>query len=339
MAAAAREEPKTDADHIPVLLDAVLEAVAPVEGIWLDGTFGAGGYSRALLQAGARKVYAIDRDPTVLARAAARDDGPSLMLFEGRFGELDRIITDAGVNGVDGVVLDIGVSSMQIDEAERGFSFQKDGPLDMRMGDAGPTATEIVNRASEAALADIFYRFGEERAARRIAAALVRARKTAPIETTGALAEIVSRTLPRPRPGQPHAATRSFQALRIVVNDELGELAKGLMAAEAVLKPGGRLAVVTFHSLEDRIVKRFVQLRSGEGPRGSRHAPEVVPEAPRFERLSRKAILPGEEEIARNPRARSAKLRVARRLAAPAGRIDPSQLGVPEIPKVEGLLP
>jgi 16S rRNA (cytosine1402-N4)-methyltransferase len=316
--------------HVPVLLAPILRTVAPVTGVWLDGTFGAGGYARALLEAGAARVIGVDRDPEALARAAAwaGEFGDRLLLREGRFGELDRIAAEAGT-ALDGVVLDIGVSSMQLDEAARGFSFQKDGPLDMRMSQAGPSAADLVNRLPEARLADILYQLGEERAARRIARAIVAERRAAPFETTRQLAGLIERLLPRPKPGQPHAATRSFQALRIAVNDELGELARGLAAAEAALNAGGWLAVVTFHSLEDRIVKRFLQLRSGAAPRGSRHAPETAEQAPRFALVTRKAVVPDAAELAANPRARSAKLRIARRLEAPAGRVDPRALGVP----------
>ena len=273
------------APHVPVLIGPILRAVAPVAGIWIDGTLGAGGYARALLDAGAERVIGIDRDPEALGRAApwAGTFGERLLLRAGRFGELDRLAAEAGFAAVDGVVLDIGVSSMQLDQAARGFSFQKDGPLDMRMSQSGPTAADLVNALPEAELADILYQLGEERAARRIARAIAADRRATPFTTTGQLAGLIERLLPRPRPGQPHAATRSFQALRIAVNDELGELARGLAAAEAVLRPGGWLAVVTFHSLEDRVVKRFLQLRSGAAPRGSRHAPEIAAEAPRFD--------------------------------------------------------
>ena len=317
------------APHVPVLLAPLLTAVAPVAGTWVDGTFGGGGYARGLLEAGAGRVIGIDRDPEALARARAwaGDYGPRLELRAGRFGDLDRMVADAGP--IAGVVLDIGVSSMQIDQAERGFSFQKDGPLDMRMEQAGTSAADIVNTAPERDLADILFHYGEERAARRIARAIVAARRSQPFTTTGALAALVESLLPRPKPGQPHAATRTFQALRIAVNDELGELARGLSAAEAALSPGGALAVVTFHSLEDRIVKRFLQLRSGGAPRASRHVPEVEAEAPRFALVTRKAVPPAWDEIADNPRARSAKLRVARRLETPAGPADPVLLGVP----------
>jgi 16S rRNA (cytosine1402-N4)-methyltransferase len=317
--------------HVPVLLAPILRTVAPVTGVWLDGTFGAGGYAQALLEAGAARVIGIDRDPGALARAAgwAAAFGDRLVLREGRFGELDRIAAEAGAPALDGVVLDIGVSSMQLDQAARGFSFQKEGPLDMRMSQAGPTAADLVNRLAEARLADILYQLGEERAARRIARAIVAERARAPFETTLQLSGLIERLLPRPKPGQPHAATRSFQALRIAVNDELGELVRGLAAAEAALRPGGWLAVVTFHSLEDRIVKRYLALRSGSAPRGSRHAPEAAEQAPRFALVTRKAVTPDAAELAANPRARSAKLRIARRLDAPAGAVDPRALGVP----------
>ncbi|GAA0290926.1 16S rRNA (cytosine(1402)-N(4))-methyltransferase RsmH [Rhodovulum strictum] len=328
MAAAERLDP-SEPPHIPVLLRPLLEAVSPVGGVWLDGTFGAGGYARGLLEAGADRVIGVDRDPSVFAMAQgwAAEFGDRLRLVQGTFSQLD----DHSEGPLDGVVLDLGVSSMQIDQAERGFSFQKDGPLDMRMGDTGPSAADLVNTAPEAALADILFHYGEERAARRIARAIVAARAIAPIVTTRQLAEVIARCLPRPHPGQIHPATRSFQAIRIAVNDELGELVAGLQAAERALKPGGRLAVVTFHSLEDRIVKRFLQLRAGQSGGGSRHAPEAPSEAPRFRILTRKAVGPDEAELAANPRARSAKLRVAERTDAPAGPVDRSQLGLPAI--------
>ena len=319
--------------HVPVLLAPILREVAPVGGVWLDGTFGAGGYARALLEAGAARVIGVDRDPEALSRAEAwaGDFGDRLDLRPGQFGALDRIAAEAGAPALDGVVLDVGVSSMQLDQAVRGFSFQKDGPLDMRMSQAGRSAADLVNGLPEGALADILFQLGDERASRRIARAIVADRKAAPFETTLQLAGLIERLLPRPKPGQPHAATRSFQALRIAVNDELGELARGLGAAEAALAPGGWLAVVTFHSLEDRIVKRFLQLRSGAAPRASRHAPEAEAEAPRFALASRKAIIADDAEVAANPRARSAKLRLARRLEAAAGTVDPRALGVPPV--------
>lgn len=327
---------RTAAPHVPVLLDALLAGVAPVAGVWVDGTFGAGGYSRALLQAGAGRVIGVDRDPEALARAQAwAGDWPGLVLRPGRFGELDALAGGLVDGPVDGVALDIGVSSMQLDQGARGFSFLRDGPLDMRMDQAGPSAADLVNGAPEALLADVLHQYGEERAARRIARALVAARRIKPFETTLELASAIERVLPRPKPGQPHAATRSFQALRIAVNDELGELARGLAAAERALAPGGWLAVVTFHSLEDRIVKRFLQLRSGGAPRVSRHAPETTGPAPGFAPVG-KAIAPAEAEIAANPRARSAKLRLARRLDAPAAPADLGALGLPRL-ALEGL--
>ncbi|MEY4696115.1 MAG: hypothetical protein RIT14_543, partial [Pseudomonadota bacterium] len=235
------------APHVPVLLRPLLAAVAPVTGVWLDGTFGAGGYARGLLAAGADLVIGVDRDPLALDLAAAwaGDYGDRLRLVAGNFSALDRLAGQA----LDGVVLDLGVSSMQLDRAERGFSFQKDGPLDMRMSQDGPSAADLVNTSSEEVLADILYHYGEERASRRIARAIVQERAVAPVTTTLRLAEIVAKCLPRPKPGQSHPATRSFQAIRIAVNTEFSELAEGLAAAERALKPGGRLAVVSFHSL------------------------------------------------------------------------------------------
>lgn len=319
--------------HIPVLLGPLIQAIAPVRGIWLDGTFGAGGYTRALLEAGAGRVLAVDRDPMVFERAEswAYKHGERLVLIAGEFAQLDMLADRHGALPLDGVVLDLGVSSMQIDEADRGFSFTQDGPLDMRMSQSGTSAADIVNRAKDSELADILYNYGEERASRRIARAIVKAREAAPITTTGQLADIVKSCLPRAKPGQSHPATRSFQALRIAVNDELRQLVDGLEAAERALAPGGLLAVVTFHSIEDRIVKRFIQARSGGGGRGSRYQPELEVEVPRFERLSRKAVTADEQELAVNPRSRSAKLRVARRLDAPASDVDREGLGLPDL--------
>lgn len=314
--------------HIPVLLEPLLRAVAPIEGVWLDGTFGAGGYTRALLDAGAERVIAVDRDPLAfeMARAWAGGYGDRLVQQPGVFSQMDDYGTE-----LSGVVLDLGVSSMQLDLAERGFSFLRDGPLDMRMSQEGLNAADIVNSADEGALADILYHYGEERLSRRIARAIVRARTEAPIETTGQLAEIVESCLPRAKPGQSHPATRSFQALRIAVNAEYDELYEGLMAAERALKPGGMLAVVTFHSVEDRMVKRFLAARSGRSGRANRYAPQAAEDAPQFETLTRKAVGPDEAELARNPRARSARLRVARRTDAPAGRITAREIGMPQL--------
>ncbi len=326
--AAAAAPTSSPAPHIPVLLGPLLEAVAPVTGIWVDGTFGAGGYARGLLAAGADQVIGIDRDPSVFRLAAdwGAAYGDRLRLVEGTFSDLDTL---AG-QPLDGVVLDLGVSSMQIDQAERGFSFQKDGPLDMRMGDQGSTAADLVNEASEGELADILYHYGEERASRRIARAIVAAR---PLARTRDLVKVVERCLPRPKPGQSHPATRSFQAIRIAVNTEFAELASGLAAAETALKPGGALAVVTFHSLEDRIVKRFFQLRSGAEANTNRYAPERAEDAPRFTLKTRRAVTADEAELAENPRSRSAKLRVGFRTTAPAGRADDNALGVPTLPE------
>ncbi|WP_353471630.1 16S rRNA (cytosine(1402)-N(4))-methyltransferase RsmH [Salipiger sp. H15] len=324
---AAQKDPNA-APHVPVLLRPLLEAVAPVCGTWIDGTFGAGGYSRGLLEAGADKVIGIDRDPLAHQMAAGwiGDYAGRLELVEDNFANMDAHAQD-----VDGVVLDLGVSSMQLDRAERGFSFQKDGPLDMRMEQQGETAADLVKRLDETTLADVLYTFGEERASRRIAKAIVKARAQEPIETTARLSSIVEACLPRPKPGQSHPATRSFQALRIAVNDEYGALWRGLMAAERALKPGGLLAVVTFHSVEDRMVKRFLQARSGRLSSVSRYEPEAETELPRFELVTRKAVGPDDEELAQNPRSRSARLRVGRRTAAEAGDVEAGVLSMPQL--------
>lgn len=317
----------TSSPHVPVLLRPLLAAVAPVGGHWLDGTFGAGGYTRGLLDAGADQVIGVDRDPLVfdMVRGWAGDYGARLRLVEGTFSDLD---VHAGAP-LDGVVLDLGVSSMQLDQAGRGFSFMQEGPLDMRMSQSGPSAADLVNDADEGALADILYHYGEERASRRIARAIVAARGQAPFESTRQLVEVIEKCLPRPKPGQSHPATRSFQAIRIAVNDELGELVLGLLAAERALRPGGQLAVVTFHSIEDRIVKRFMQQRSGAGGRANRYAPEAQSLPVQFTQKSRRAIGPDETELAENPRSRSAKLRVAIRTEAAPSPIDRRALGLP----------
>ncbi|KNG95138.1 16S rRNA (cytosine(1402)-N(4))-methyltransferase RsmH [Pseudaestuariivita atlantica] len=312
----------TPVPHIPVLIRPLIAAVSPVTGHWVDGTFGAGGYTRALLEAGATHVTAIDRDPLAFELAAPWADD-RITMVEDVFSNLDAHVSD-----VDGVVLDLGVSSMQLDRAERGFSFQKDGPLDMRMSQSGPTAADIIADATEAELADILYVYGEERASRRIARAI---KAAWPLDTTLALAEVIEGQLPRAKPGQSHPATRSFQALRIAVNAEYDELYQGLMAAERALKPGGALAVVTFHSVEDRMVKRFLQSRAGATGNANRFAPETSRADPAFTLVSRKAIQPDEAELAENPRARSALLRVARRTDAPAGEIDAKTIGVPSV--------
>ncbi|MBY8974975.1 16S rRNA (cytosine(1402)-N(4))-methyltransferase RsmH [Rhodobacteraceae bacterium NNCM2] len=317
------------APHIPVLLPGVVASLMPVGGgTFVDGTFGAGGYTSALLDAGAAMVIGIDRDPTAIEAGRVRVSSDRLVLVEGRFSELDDLARGVTEARIGGVVLDIGVSSMQLDQAERGFSFMRDGPLDMRMGGEGASARDLVNRADEKALADIIFHYGEDRASRRIARAIVKAREEEPIERTGRLAEIVASVLPHAKKGQVHPATRTFQALRIAVNDELGELVRALFAAERLLGAGGRLSVVTFHSLEDRIVKRFFQLASGTAGQGSRHMPASVGPEPRFERPA-KPVVADEAEIAGNPRSRSARLRAAVRTAAPALGIDPAELGLP----------
>lgn len=305
------------APHVPVLLPEVLAALAIRPGErHVDATFGAGGYSRAMLNEGA-VVIAFDRDPDAVATGealAAEADGRFRIVAE-PFGGMAQALERLGAAPVDGVTMDIGVSSMQLDQAERGFSFASDGPLDMRMGQEGETAAEWLNRADEGEIADVLERYGEEPRARRVAAAIVRAR---PLTRTGELAAVVRRALGHRPHEKKDPATRAFQAIRIHINRELDELAEGLAAAERVLAPGGRLAVVTFHSLEDRIVKRFLRARSGGEPGGSRHLPQAAPgRTPSFETPAR-AVRPGEAELARNPRARSATLRVARRTAAAA---------------------
>lgn len=324
MAAAARIDDSIP--HIPVLLRPLLAALSPVHGVWLDGTFGAGSYARALLEAGASRVIAVDRDPLAFEMAAdwAGAYGDRLVQQLGVFSNLDEYGQD-----LDGVVLDLGVSSMQLDQADRGFSFMQDGPLDMRMSQEGPSAADLVNEVEETRLANILFHFGEERASRRIARAIVRARAEAPIINTLRLAEIVEGCLPRAKPGQSHPATRSFQALRIAVNDEYRELYQGLMAAERALKPGGQLAVVTFHSIEDRMVKRFFQARAGQSGRANRYAPEVEDASPQFTLKTRKAVGPDDRELAENPRSRSAKLRIGTRTDVPSGDIDPKSISMP----------
>ena len=309
--------------HIPVLGREAGDMLAPREGgIYIDATFGAGGYSRAILGTAGTRVIGIDRDRTAIAGGfdlVEQSDG-RLVLVEDRFSSLAEVCAAQGFDAVDGVVMDVGVSSMQLDQAARGFSFRLDGPLDMRMADHGPTAADVIARASEAELADIIYIFGEERHSRAVARAIVAARKEAPISTTRALADIVARVV-RSKPGDIHPATRTFQGLRIFVNEELDELQLALHAAERVLKPGGRLAVVSFHSLEDRIVKDFFNARGKTGG-GSRHLPEAKQAVPSFRLLTKRPVAPGAEEVAANPRARSAKLRAAERTEAPAHASD-----------------
>lgn len=313
-----------NAPHVPVLLAEVLEALAPLPHAHIvDGTFGAGGYSRALLEAGA-SVTAIDRDPNVrpFADALATEFPSRFKFVAGTFSELDQL----AARPVDGVVLDIGVSSMQLDEADRGFSFMRDGPLDMRMAGEGETAADLVNRLEEAELANLLFAYGEERKSRRIAHSIVTARASRPIATTTELARLIEKAIGR-KPGDPHPATRSFQALRIAVNDEFGQLVDGLFASERLLQEGGRLAVVTFHSLEDRIVKRFFDPGKA-GPAQSRHLPQAAVEERRWIEIP-KSVRSGSAELARNPRARSATLRSGRRSSAVARATSIGGLGVP----------
>jgi len=311
----------TDAPHIPVLLDEVVDALAIVPGErHVDATFGAGGYTGAFLERGA-EVAAFDRDPNAIEggqRLVAQSEG-RLILIEAPFSAMEAELERRGLVPVDGVTMDIGVSSMQLDQAERGFSFQADGPLDMRMSQSGMTAADFVNEADEAEIADVLYQYGEEHQSRRVARAIVAAR---PLSRTGELATVVRKALGHKPHDKKDPATRTFQAIRIHLNRELDELVEGLAAAERVLKPGGRLAVVTFHSLEDRLVKRFLRERSGSEPAGSRHRPAAqAVAAPSFEPPA-KAVRAGEDEIARNPRARSATLRVARRTSAAAWNLE-----------------
>ncbi len=314
--------------HTPVMLREVIEALDPRDGgIYIDGTFGEGGYSKAILEAAATTVFGIDRDPravTIGAELSKQYDG-RLTVLHGRFGDMGTLMAEAGVARVDGVTLDVGVSSHQLDDPARGFSFRFEGPLDMRMGgtgEASPSAADLVNELPEKELADIIHQYGEERQARRIARAIVEARAESPILTTQALADIVRRIV-HVKPGKPGAidpATRTFLALRIHVNDELGELERGLSAAEMLLAPGGRLAVVSFHSLEDRCVKRFLARRAGRVSRGSRHRPAspAAEAAPSFTLINRRPLTPSDDEIRANPRSRSALLRAAERTDAPA---------------------
>jgi len=328
--------------HQSVLLNEVVEALGPQDrGCYLDATYGNGGYSRAILDAADCRLLAIDRDPDAIARG-----GEMLAEYNGRFHLAEGCFSDmtalaqAHINdfdGLDGAAFDLGVCSTQLDQPERGFSFRADGPLDMRMSKSGQSAADIVMQMDEADLARIFWEYGEEKASRRIAKAICRVRAETEIASTGQLAAIIHDVMPAKRPGQIDPATRSFQALRIFVNRELDELSAGLEAVERLLRPGGILAVVSFHSLEDRIVKRFLATRSQHAARPSRHRPEVDGPAPSFELLSRKAILPIEEERVQNSRARSAKLRIARRTDAPLGNragIDGTDLGSSSHPNV-----
>ena len=323
------------ARHVPVLREEVM-AVLDVQasGLYLDGTFGAGGYTEAILARPEARVLALDRDPQAVRRGAQllNESGGRLILVEARFGDMDGVAARLGLGPFAGVALDIGVSSMQLDEAERGFSFRRDGPLDMRMDSSGRTAADLVNEEPEDVLADIFFHYGEERLSRRVARAIAVDRKAAPFLTTKPLAELVARLVPH-KPTEIHPATRIFQALRIAVNDELGELVDALHAAERILKPGGRLAVVTFHSLEDRIVKQFFARRSGKGVAAGRRLPgEPAAVPPSFTLPKRQPIVPTEAECAANPRARSAKLRVGIRTDQPAMPIEPALRGLALLP-------
>ena len=324
--------PDAAAPHVPVLLDEVIAALAVAPGeTHVDGTFGAGGYTRAILDKGAARVFAFDRDPEAIqyGEDLAASSGGRLTLVPERFSRMRQALAANQVDSVDGVTLDIGVSSMQLDQADRGFSFQADGPLDMRMSGEGESAADFLNRADEEEIADIIYRYGEEPKSRRIARAIVASR---PIERTGQLAEIVRKATGYHAGQKKDPATRTFQAIRIHLNEELQELEGGLEAAEQVLKPGGRLAVVTFHSLEDRLVKRFLKERSGDLPSGSRHLPErhSAARSPSFASVA-KPVRAGEAETRTNPRARSATLRVARRTSASPWNGDalPSKEGKP----------
>jgi 16S rRNA (cytosine1402-N4)-methyltransferase len=326
------------ARHIPVLGRPAVEFLAlQAGGVYIDATFGAGGYSRAILDAANCRVIGLDRDQSAIARGAdlVRAAGGRLVLVEDAFSNLAAVARGVGHDAVDGVVFDLGVSSMQLDEAERGFSFRHDGPLDMRMGRAGPSAADVLAAASERDLAAIIATLGEERHARAVARAIVAARRDAPIETTRALADIVAGKV-HARPGTIHPATRTFQALRIFVNEELDELAAGLAAAEHVLSAGGRLVVVSFHSLEDRIVKSFLASRGHRaGP--SRHLPEAAQPPATFRSLTKRPIVPDEIEVSANPRARSAKLRAAERTDAPPAADEPEGL-LPRLPSLADVI-
>lgn len=314
----------SEAPHIPVMIDNVLAALAPKDGeIYVDGTFGAGGYSKAFLDSADCTVIAIDRDQTAIDNGAALKEeyGDRLVLVHGRFGDALELVRDAGYEFVDGFVLDVGVSSMQLDQAQRGFSFRYDAPLDMRMDQNGDddTAADVVNTLPEKELADIIYQYGEERHSRRIAKRIVEERAEAPIETTGRLADIVRAVVPQSHKDKIDPATRTFQALRVYVNDELGELDRALEGAEDLLRENGRLIVVSFHSLEDAQVKKFLRERSGNEAQGSRHLPAVnVPDPATFTLPSRKAVFPSDDETASNPRARSARMRCGIRTNTPS---------------------
>lgn len=310
----------TSSPHIPVMLREVVDALAPRQGgIYIDGTFGRGGYSREILKTDQAQVIGIDRDPEAIAagQELVQSSGNRLRLVHGTFGAMRALLGDENKGKIDGITFDLGVSSPQLDQAARGFSFQEDGPLDMRMSQSGKSAADIVNTASERELADIIYKFGEERFSRRVARKIVEARQNHALSRTLELADLIRSVVPRSKDGV-DPATRSFQALRIAVNDELGELQRGLEAAEYFLKPQGRLAIVSFHSLEDRCVKEFLRARSESAPRASRHAPlSDICVKPSFLLMTRKPQLPSPTETEANPRARSARLRIAQRTDSP----------------------
>lgn len=319
--------------HKPVMLREVIAALAPKKGgVYVDATAGDGGYTRAILNAADCTVYSFDRDPTAIERAKswAKEFAGRLFLINRPFAEMREALAEQGVEMVDGVVFDLGVSSMQLDEGERGFSFRHDGPLSMRMDGGKPDAADVVARADAPDLATIFRRYGEENRANAIARAVIREREKTPIETTGRLARIVEQATPGAARLKIHPATRVFQALRIFVNDELGQLVAGLRAAERLLRPAGRLVVVAFHSLEDRIVKRFLAARSNAKRGGSRHAPPAQEAPPSFELLYSRPVEAAEDEVKDNPRARSAKLRAALRTEAPPAADSDEALGAPK---------
>ena len=304
--------------HQPVMLDEVIDTLHPRDGgFYIDATFGNGGYSRAILQAANCHLMAIDQDPDAIERGQplVTDFAPRFHLRQGRFSQMADWADEFAPEGLDGIVFDLGVCSTQLDQAERGFSFQKDGPLDMRMSQSGNDAADFINEADEKDIADVLYHYGDERASRRIAKAIIKARAEEPITRTLRLAEIIRSVLPYPKPGQSDPATRSFQALRIYINEEMREIDDALMAAQNLLRPDGILVVVTFHSLEDRHVKRFLTKAAGKTANPSRHVPELAKPETYFALLGRKPQLPTDTEIASNPRSRSAKLRAARRLA------------------------
>ncbi len=319
--------------HIPVLLNDFVGQLKPFSGVWIDGTFGDGGYSKMLLESDAKSVIAIDRDPSVTSAAMVLiKQFPSRFFFANdRFSKLADVAQSAGFETVDGVLLDLGVSSMQIDQANRGFSFKKNGPLDMRMSGSGLSAFDVVNNFSEKDLANIIYNFGEERLSRRIANSIVKERKNKEIDSTETLARLISDCFPKYKHSKTHPATRTFQALRIFVNNELEELVEALEAAERILSPNGILAVITFHSLEDRIVKRFIKLKSEIYPKVNRHQPTQLKFQPSFEKFAKKKMVASKAEVKANSRARSAKLRIARKLKSDIAPIEKNLLGLPII--------